>query len=119
MAKILNSDAKIRLVIPTADEPQPVLILRNPSDEEIDKYRRNRTQIKRHGKIQVNYDEDVRFVDALLEGVENAEVKLNGEWEPLDPAKHDDWKQRIPRQWKQSASLYFVAGEAEVVEEKN
>jgi len=90
----------------TADEPWPVLVLRQPTQEELDKHRRSLFVIQ-EGELVRNFDEDERFVNELLVDARNAEVKVNGAWEALDPKKHEDWKALIPRAWKCDAAVPF------------
>ena len=114
MALILDDGDLIELVIPTDDKPDPVLILKQPSDIEEDKFGRTviKTIPRRHGKEEtvVDYDLMKRFIDDHLVGCEDIDIKVNGERVSLDPEKHPDWKERIRSSWKYTAASHFMTG---------
>jgi hypothetical protein len=118
VAKILSAGTIIELTIPTPDEPCPVLVLRNPTEEERDMWRRKRVKVGRHQKIELDVDCDVRFIDAHLQDVRGAEIENGEGFVPLDTQKQANWKSLIPKDWKLAAAAYFQVGEAEA-EEKN
>ncbi len=116
MARIPDESKPIELVIPTDDDPQAILILRTPSDRDADAFQRNvvKTIHKRHNKEETVLDYDLMksFIDKHLTGCQDIEVLVDGEYVALDPAKHENWKERIPVKWKYAAATYFTSGDA-------
>ncbi len=112
MARIPDESQQIELVIPTDDELQPVLILRTPSEQDRDVFQRNvvKTVQKRHNKEEtvLDFDRMKTFIDKHLVGCEDVEILVDDGYVALDPAKHDDWKAKIPAEWKYSAATYFT-----------
>lgn len=114
MARVPDPSKPLELVIDIGDDPNPVLILKGPTDEALDKFERNvtKTVSKRHNKEEtvVNYDMMKAFIDDHLVGCEDIEVVIDGEYVALDPEVHEDWKSRIPVTWKYTAASHFCSG---------
>lgn len=86
--------------------PDPVLILREPTEKELIDFLKSRWP-RRGNKVEDNgIEARRRFIDLLLVGCEEIEVKVDGNWIVLTPSL-TGWKERIPLNWKISAASKF------------
>lgn len=114
MALAGQDKKNLRLVVPAMDGDEVTLIVRPPTDDEKDAFRRKRTKFKR-GNVVTDYSLDVQFINMLLVGCENIQILDNNGFKvDLDPAKHPDWKLRIDRDWKLSAASAFLTPLADI-----
>ena len=116
MARIADQlEFKINLGLGDED---PVLILRPPTDEEVQEFLSGR--FVRVGKKIEDRSVSAKseLVEKLLVGCRKVEIAANdGTWIPLDPAI-DGWKKKIPLNWKSSAGNYFEEREVFTVEDE-
>lgn len=111
----MRLDENLRFTIQMGEEKNPVLILRQPTARELKTFLQGRF-VRKGNKIQdVSVEARENFVNALLERVENVEVKgLHGGY--VEIMTLPDWKDRIPLNWKTSIAIKFE--EAEVVSQE-
>ena len=121
MAKILTPETNIKLALNVDEDPRPILILKGPTQDAEDYFRRNAVKEVTRGRTvtsEPNYPLIVKFIDNLLVGCRDIEWKKDGEYIPLDPETDPDWKSRIPQHWKEMAATHFVMGEAVRIHEE-
>ena len=95
--------ANIRTEIDTDEDPNPILITRQPSNREEKEFHRKWIHQKgRNSEINVEIVE--KFIDTILVGFENIEVMENGSAVSLTKDK-PDWKSLIPYGWKHLVAI--------------
>ena len=108
MARILTPDTTIKLEINIDEDPNPVLILKGPTPDAEDYFRRHAVIEKTRGRTvtsEPNYPLIYKFIDNLLVGVLDAEYPSeDGAFAPLDPDADPEWKGKIPQRWKEMAA---------------
>jgi len=105
-------------MIQLGQKENPILVLRQPTSDELRTFLSSR--FKRKGTAGDSLMEArLKFVDELLVGCKQIEVKEAGNVVPLTP-ELPNWKGRIPANWKTSVALHFEEKEAFTPEdEKN
>lgn len=116
---IVNAE-KISITINIGKKGEnPVLILKQPTNEAIRKFLNSRW--KRSGASVDNrtIDARVRFINEHLIGVQNVGEIVDGKVQPLN-TEGENWKLKIPDNWKSAAATQFEEQESLTEEdEKN
>ena len=103
----------VKVAVPTPGGDEVFLVLRWPDDETLDTFRR--TEVRDRMEGQIDFKDQVAFVDSLLEGCENIEYRNDdGAVLPLT-ADVPDWKAKIERDWKLSVIPLFLYPSGRVV----
>jgi len=93
-------------------ENNPTLIIRRPSDKEMQRFLASRWERKGSKVVDRTIDARREFVDALLEGCERIEIEqADGTYTDLTP-NGNGWKDSIPLNWKTSLAMRFEEQEA-------
>jgi len=108
MVRIPDKTKPMKVAVPTPGG-EIYLILRRPTDEELDIFRR--AQVKQRLDGDIDFDEQAAFVDKLLDNCENVE-SLDGE--PIN-AETPNWKTLIERDWKLAVVPVFLYPSARAV----
>lgn len=95
-----------RCVIQVGETPNPVLILRTPTRQELKAFLSSRWEHRRNKMEDRTVEARERFIDALLIDVENVAVRVGDQAVPLTKDMAD-WKSRIPVNWKTSLAIRF------------
>lgn len=103
MAKI---EEHRRFTIHLGESDNPVLILRRPTLKELRSFLQPRFEIRENCIEDHSVEVREEFIDSLLVGCENIEIRINGIYKPLSP-EVADWKELIPLSWKISVALQF------------
>lgn len=120
MAGVLVNPEEIRIKIPVGDETV-ILILDNPTPDEISAFLKNRFKTGRGNKIQDQSNESrIKFIDDHLIDIENAvyrdlEDRDEGGKARVKPLNKDvkGWKPLVNTTWKISAAMTFEDTSAE------
>lgn len=115
MAKLYDAGEERRYQIPVSgDEPDPILIIHEPSHEEFEAFYRQRLLTLGDDSQVLGVDAD--FIDTLLIDCKEIEVRDgNSGWISLTN-EMQNWKKRIPAPWKQAVIADFLFKQAISVE---
>lgn len=112
MARI---EEHLRFTIQIGDDKNPVLILRNPTSSETKAFLKGRFERRGRKIDDRSVESRERFINDLLVGCENIEVKDGDNWVSLIPSM-PGWEEKIPLNWKTSVAVQFE--EQEIVSEE-
>lgn len=105
-----------RFVIQIGEEPNPVLILRRPTNNEVKEFLKSRFVRKGGKMVDQSVEAREKFVNTLLVDCENVEIKKDGVAVSLKSGI-PDWTSYIPLNWKTSIAIKFE--EQETVSEED